>query len=160
MGVTVNGAKGFLSEKVANCDVVMLKIVDSPHAQSFRAQVKRVYAARKAVDAAVLGSEIEFVGCPANWGQVSLAVGDTALVFLKSISGCLYEDAWRGHMVVEQIDGETYAVFQHRELWLSTNVPTEIRDCSRQDPTRPYASAVRLDALEAYLLLLIAKTDA
>ncbi|AXW63844.1 hypothetical protein CJO94_18680 (plasmid) [Ralstonia solanacearum] len=149
----------FLSDKVASCDLVMAKIVDSPRQQSFRARVTRVYAARKGVDTGVLGTEIEFVGGPPHWGQVSLAVGDTALVFLKSISGLLYEDAWRGHMLVEQIGDEVYAIFQHRELWLSTDVPLSIRNFSRQDPKRPYASAVRLDVLEAYLLALIEQVD-
>jgi len=148
----------FLSDKVANYDLVMGEIVDSPRPQSFTARVKRVYAARKGVDAASLGSQIEFVGCPAHWGQVPLAVGDTALVFLGLTSGRLYEDAWHGHMVVEQIDSEAYAIYPHRQLWLSADVPTVIRDCSRQDPKRPYASAVRLDVIETYLLDLIEQT--
>ncbi|MBB6583671.1 hypothetical protein [Ralstonia solanacearum] len=85
--------------------------------------------------------------------------GDTALVFLKSVSGRLYEEAWHGHMVVEQIDGDDYAVFQHRELWLSPDVPASLRYCLRQDPKRPYASVVRLDFLETYLLALIEQMD-
>lgn len=151
--------KSFLADKVANCDLVMVEIVDSPQPQCFRARVERVYSARKGVDAASCGQEIEFVGSPPNWGQISLAVGDVALVFLKSISGRLYEEAWHGHMFVEQIDGEGYAVCQHRELWLSPEVPESLRACSRQDPKRPSASAIRLEALLAYLFSLIEKTD-
>ncbi|MGC5935123.1 hypothetical protein LDP04_25070 [Ralstonia pseudosolanacearum] len=159
MGTEMSNVKSFLSDKVANCDLVMVEIVGSPQPQSFRARVERVYAARKGVDAGLLGSELEFVGGPAHWGQASLAVGDTALVFLKSISGRLYEEAWHGHMVVEQIDGDAYAVFQHRELWLSPGVPASLRYCLRQDPNRPYASVVRLDVLETYLLALIEQMD-
>ncbi|MHA6912632.1 hypothetical protein ACQUJO_05750 [Ralstonia pseudosolanacearum] len=159
MGAKMSGEKEFLSDKVANFDLVMMTVMDSPRPQSFRARITRVYTARKGVDAGVLGEEVEFVGGPAHWGQVSLAVGDTALVFLKSISGLLYEDAWRGHMLIEKIGDEDYAIFQHRELWLSTDVPMSIRNCSRQDPKRPYASAVRLDVLEAYLLALIEQAD-
>ena len=150
--------KRFLADKVANCDLVMVEIVASPQPQCFRARVERVYSARKGVDAASCGQEIEFVGSPPSWGQISLAVGDVALVFLKSISGRLYEEAWRGHMFVEQIDGERYAVFQHRELWLSPEVPEFLRACSRQDPKRPSASAIRLEALQAYLFSLIENT--
>ncbi|WP_459204279.1 hypothetical protein ACQVRV_24280 (plasmid) [Ralstonia pseudosolanacearum] len=159
MRTEMSNVKSFLSDKVANCDLVMVEIVESPQPQSFRARVKRVYTARKGVDAGSLGSELEFVGGPAHWGQASLAVGDTALVFLKAISGRLYEEAWRGHMVVEQIDGDAYAVFQHRELWLSQAVPASLRYCSRQDPNRSYASVVRLDVLETYLLALIEQME-
>lgn len=155
----MSGTKSFLADKVANCDLVMVEIVESPQPQCFRARVERVYSARKGVDAASSGQDIEFVGSPPNWGQISLSVGDVALVFLKSISGRLYEEAWHGHMFVERIDGERYAVFQHRELWLSPEIPECLRACSRQDPTRPSASAIQLEALEAYLFSLIEKTD-
>ncbi|GLU34489.1 hypothetical protein WKR88_20555 [Trinickia caryophylli] len=155
----MSGTKHFLSDKVSNCDPVMVEILGAPRPQCFRARVTRIYAARKGVDAASLGSEIEFVGSPAHWGQSPLAVGNTALVFLKSVSGKLYEEAWHGHLFVEPIDGTTYAIFQQRELWSSTDVPASLRDCARQDPKRPNASAVRLDAVEAYLQALIAQTD-
>lgn len=122
----MTSAASFLSDKMANCDLAMVEIVASPRPQAFRALVKRIYSARKGLSSDLLGSEIEFVGAPAHWGQVSLAVGDTALVFLKSISGRLYEEAWRGHMVLEKIEGVVYAIFQHRELWLSSGVPASI----------------------------------
>lgn len=159
MGIFVHGAAGFLSAKVAGYDLVMIKVFSSTPPQYFRARVGRVYTARKGVDAGWLGSEIQFVGAPSNWGQVPLAVGDSALLFIKFISGQLYEDSWRGHMVVEEIDGDLYAIFQHRELWLSKDVPSSIRDCSRQDPKRPYATAIRFDAIEAYLLALIEQVE-
>lgn len=155
----MTGAKNFLEDKVAKCDLVMAEIVESPKPQCFIARVERVFSARKGVDATSLGRLIEFVGSPPNWGQTSLTVGDVALVFLKSISGRLYEEAWHGHMFVEQIDGECYAIFQHRELWLSPDVPASLRACARQDPKRSSASAIRLEALQAYLFSLIEHTD-
>ena len=80
-------------------------------------------------------------------------------MFVKSISGKLHEDAWRGHMVVENIEGIPYAIFHHKELWLNKGVPSSIRECSRQDPKRSYATAIRFDAMEAYLLSLIEKLN-
>lgn len=154
----MSGTGAFLSAKVASYDLIMVKVIDSPRPQSFRARVERIYTARKGIEAQWLGTEIEFVGCPPNWGQVPLAAGDVALLFVKMTSGRLYEDTWRGHMVVEEIDGELYAIFQHKELWLSSGVPSLLRDCSRQDPRRSYATAIRFDAMEAYLLALIEQT--
>ncbi|POA33801.1 hypothetical protein, partial [Pseudomonas sp. GW456-R21] len=85
----------------------------------------------------------------------ALIVGDQAILFVKSISGELYEDPWRGHMLVEQIEGASYAIFQYKELWLREDIPSSIRTCSRQDPKRPYATAIRLDVMEAYLSSVI-----
>lgn len=155
MDPSMTEAAGFLADKISACDLVMIEVVGLPRPQCLRAQVSRVYVSRPEISAGLLEPEIEFVGAPAHWGQVPLALGDTALVFLKAISGRLYEEAWHGHMVIEQIDGETFAIFQHRELWLAPGVPASIREYSRQDPRRPYASAVRLDVLEAYLQTLL-----
>jgi hypothetical protein len=155
-------SKGFLSGFLTDFShgLVMVEIVSSPRPQTFRARVKRVYAARQGIDPGSRGAEIEFVGAGVGWGLEALSVGDTALVFLTAISGRLYEPmSFVGHMVVEEIDGETYAIYQERELWLSAGIPATIRDCARQDPKRSYATAVRLDAMEAYLLTLIEQTD-
>ncbi|WP_374420565.1 hypothetical protein [Chromobacterium sp.] len=62
-------------------------------------------------------------------------------------------------MVVEEIDAVQYAIFPHKELWLSEEVPLEIRGGSRQDPSRPYATAISLDVVECYLLKLIERTE-
>jgi hypothetical protein len=156
MGDRKSGAAAFLSQMVAQNDLVMVKVMGSPRPQTFRALLKRVYTARKGIDASWLGSEIEFVGCPAHWGQVPLAVGDTALLFVKKLSNSgLYEAPWLGHMLVEEVDGDSYAIRHQRELWLSDGVPASIRDHSRQDPKRSNATAIRFDALEAHLLALI-----
>jgi hypothetical protein len=144
---------------VAQHDLVMVNVMGSPRPQVFRALLERVYTARKGIDASWLRSEIEFVGGPAHWGQVPLVVGDTALLFVSKCNGMLYEAPWRGHMVVEEIDGDSYAIRHHRELWLSDGIPSSIKDHSRQDPKRPNATAIRFDALEAHLLALIEQTD-
>ena len=78
----MTGAKNFLEDKVAKCDLVMAQIAESPKPQCFIARVERVFSARKGVDATSLGRLIEFVGSSPNWGQTSLTVGDVALVFL------------------------------------------------------------------------------
>lgn len=156
----MTGVKRFLWDKVADYDLVMVEVLGEPAPQTFRARVRRIYSARKGVNAASLGAEIEFVGCPPHWGQVELKVGETALVFLgNSSSGRLYEHPWRGHLVVEQIDGGAYAIYLHKALWLADSVPPSLSACMRQDPKRPNASAVQLDALEAYLTGLIEQVD-
>jgi len=43
--------------------------------------------------------------------------------------------------------------------WLSEGVPSSIRAHSRQDAKRSYATAIRFDVMEAYLLSLIEKIE-
>jgi hypothetical protein len=56
---------------------------------------------------------------------------------------------------VEDIEGDLYAIYPRKELWLSDDVPTLIRESSRQDPKRSYATAIRFDVMEEYLLGLV-----
>lgn len=151
----MNGKQEFLSEKIANNDLLLVEVVGSPRPQTLCVKVERVYSTRKGDESVTLGSEIEIVSSPGTWGDTALSVGERALLFVRLISGRLYEDAWRGHMLVEEIGDCMYAIFPYRQLWSSEDVPVSIKSCSRQDPKRPYATAIRLDAMEAYLIDLI-----
>jgi hypothetical protein len=134
--------------------LVLIRVLDSPRPQSFRALVERIYSARRGIDSACLGKEIEFVGAGGAWGQETLVVGDRALLFVRSTrgSGRLYEDSWKGHMVVEEIDGKAYAIIQFPTLWVHEDLPALVRKYSREAPGRPYWTAIRLDVLEGYLI--------
>jgi hypothetical protein len=144
----------FLLNKVESYDLALVKIVGVPGPQVLRAFVEKIYTAKKGMSLNFLGKEIDFVSSPGHWGNVALNVGDRAIVFLKSITGQLYEDPWKGHLILEDIDGVTYASFQERELWLRDEVPDTIRINSRQDPLRSYATAIRFDIFEKYLTYL------
>ncbi|KAB8053541.1 hypothetical protein GCN74_25270 [Janthinobacterium sp. FT14W] len=148
-------ARGFLAEKVENHDLVLLHVVSSPRPQVLRATIQRIYSAKRGIDQRYIGKEIEFVRSPGNWGDVALEVGERALVFISMVSDRFYEDTWRGHMIIEEIQGDLFAIYQHRELWLCEEVPEAIRACSQQDPKRPYATAILFGILEAYLIELI-----
>ena len=141
----------FLSDKMAKCDAVLLTVTDALHPQVLRARLLRIYCAGKAIQAAQEGDEIEFVHAPAVYGNVAIQVGETAVLFLSDISGRWYEDAWRGHMVVEDIDGVPHAIFPH--LVVSANAASP-SSRSIQDPKRAYARAIALDDLERYLRAL------
>ena len=101
------------------------------------------------------GDRFDFVHGPPHWGALALKLHDRAIVFLRSLSGRLYESAWRGHLLLEDIDGVPYAVYQHKELWLSPTLPQSLRCAAVQDPKRGQSSAIRLTELEAYLRKLI-----
>ena len=146
----------FLSGKVKTHDLVKISVIDSPASQVLRATVERIYSASKGINPRTLGQEIEFTRSPGHWGDVSLSIGERALVFVASISGRLYEDPWHGHMVVDEIDGCQYASFPGRDLWLRDDFPASLRAYSKQDPKRSYATAIRFDVIERYLVELIA----
>jgi hypothetical protein len=152
-------ALGIFSYSLADHDLVRVKIVGAPSRQIFRAMVERVYSTGKGAKVSFAHTEIEFVGGGGAWGNEELAVGERALVFLNAISGRLYEKSWRGHMVLEEIDGEGYAIFQAKEIWLNAGFPVVLRKLARQDPRRAYGSAIRFDVLESYLVDLIEIID-
>ncbi|CUI07026.1 hypothetical protein [Massilia antarctica] len=148
--------KAFLADKVAGHDAVLLEVLAEPAPQHLRARLITVYSARHGLAGQAPGAQIDFVHAPSSWGNTPLAPGDLAIVFLNTISGRLYEAAWNGHLLVDDIDGRPHAIYKHKELWLNEAFPPEIRAHARQDPARPYASAIEFDAVETYLSGLIA----
>ena len=145
----------FLSEKLASHDLVIVLITGAPRPHVFRANVERIYTCRKGITPEHLGSEIEFYSGPASWGNVPLRVGERALLFVRNLSGILNEYPWRGHMVLEETDGELYASLQFPEVWLREDVPTSVRQAARPHPAKGNWSIVRFDTLEEYLRELI-----
>lgn len=143
----------FLISKVSDNDTVLLKVLSAPEPQHFRATLLRIYSARHGLQGKRTGDEIEFVGGPTTWGNTSVKVGETALVFLRDIRGLLYENAWRGHMVVEEINGVPHAIFPHLAASADPDSPASR---AIQDPKRPYARAIAFDDVENHLRSLIA----
>lgn len=146
-----NSDEPFLIDKIEDYDALKVFVVASLAQQSLRVKVEKIYSEGKGAKRYELGSEIEYVHAPETWGNECLEIGQRAIVFLSEISGRLYEAPWRGHLTIEAINGESYAIFQHRELWLDKAVPLNIRESSRQDPRRSYTTAIKFDVLEVYL---------
>lgn len=88
---------------------------------------------------------------PGSWGAVPLVVGARALVLLRQISGRLYEDAWQGHLLIEEINGSDYAIFPLPELWLAAEVPEALRAAAVQHPKQPKATAIEFNAVQDFL---------
>jgi hypothetical protein len=151
----MNKQLDFLLDKVLKHDLVLAQVTSAPRPQVLRAKIERIYSTGKGIVYGFLNSEVEFVRSGGTWGDVALKVGEQALLFVASVSGKLYEDVWHGHMVVEDIEGSLYAIYPRKELWLSEDIPTLIRVASRQDPKRSYATAIRFDVMEEYLISLI-----
>ncbi|NTX48138.1 hypothetical protein HT749_32620 [Burkholderia cepacia] len=81
------------------------------------------------------------------------------LLFVHEVSGIFNEYPWRGHMVLEEVDGERYAPLQFPEVWLRPDLPEAVKAASRAHPTRRNHSLVRFDVLEAHLKALIENVD-
>jgi hypothetical protein len=138
----------FLSDLAENEDAVLLKIVGALGEQRLRAQVLNIYATRHGVNTGQLGKQIEFTYAPTTYGNTALKVGETAIVFMSDESGELHEAPWRGHMVIEDIDGEPHAIFPHLVVAPDATDPSAH---ARPDPTRPHASAISFALIEDYL---------
>ncbi|MFP5390201.1 MAG: hypothetical protein ACLGI6_01450 [Gammaproteobacteria bacterium] len=152
----MNDGQPLLFHKTRDRDAVLVTIVATLKPPALRAKVLKIYSARRGVTSDMLGREIEFDHGPNSWGNVEMRLGETGIVFLSSWSGRLTEDPWRGHMVVEDIDGAPHAIFPHMAPVAHTN---GLYHLSRPDPKRSYARAVPLDATEKYMRELIAEID-
>lgn len=143
--------KVFMAEQGLRCDAVLLEVRSAPEPQHRLARVLEVFSARHGVSGEMQGKEIRFIHAPSTWGNNPIKVGDTALVFLRSIGGRFYECDWNGHFLLENQDGQRFVVYKYPELWLSEEVPSSLREYIRPDALRPKASLVQLDALIRYL---------
>jgi hypothetical protein len=148
----------FLADQIGYCDLVKLRVIGMPERQHYTAKVIKIYSSDHGAVMFLADEEISFVGLPTTWGSVPLEIGDCALVFLRLLeSGKLYEFHWRGHLWLEEIEGETYAIYQEKQVWNKSYFPEELKSCAREDPKRSYATAIQFDALERYIVNLIAK---
>jgi hypothetical protein len=149
----------FLLESIKVNDLVMLSILDKPEPQEFTARILKIYSRKHGMESFSVNEVINFVGLPTTWGSEQLNVGGVALVFIKYLdtSKRFYEMFWRGHLWLEEIEGKTHAVYQEKELWNKDYFPEELKLYARQDPKRSYATAIQFDALERYIVNLIAK---
>ncbi|MCA7900535.1 hypothetical protein LGM39_14235 [Burkholderia cepacia] len=138
-------------------DLVVVSVIDSPSPHVFRAKIEQIYSCGKGITPDRLGTEFEFYSGPATWGNVPLQIEERALLFVHQVSGVFNEYPWRGHMVLEEIDGESYARLQIPELWLRDDLPEAVKAAAAPHPTRRNASIVRFGALENYLKGLIEK---
>lgn len=140
--------KPYLHETLAFYDAVQLKVLSNEAPQNQVAQLLTAYTARHGVARSMQGKHITFVHGPSSWGNDPLAPGETAIAFLHARDHTLYEKPFHGHYVIEDIDGEPHAIIPHLNTEGSRD---EIIIQSRQDPRRPYARAIKLSSLEAYI---------
>ena len=148
--VTRSTGLAFVDDKLARHDLVLCRVVATSGPQTLRAIAERVRSNGHGCSARG-GEAFEFVHAPGSWGAVPLAVGDRALVFVRGISGRLYEEASNGHWNVQTVAGEDVAILPAASLGGSTDLPDELRSVVRPAPGRPSSSAV---ALEPLLVLL------
>ncbi|OXJ00059.1 hypothetical protein CFB41_12735 [Burkholderia sp. AU33803] len=154
----MNVSESLYSAAVRMHDLVFVSVVDSPSPHVLRAKIEQIYSCGKGITPDHLGTEFEFYSGPATWGNVSLQIGERALLFVHQVSGVFNEYPWRGHMVLEEIDGESYARLQMPELWLRDDLPEAVKAAAGPHPTRRNASIVRFSVFESYLKGLIEKS--
>ncbi|HHL4081303.1 hypothetical protein [Burkholderia sola] len=149
--------KGLYTVAAESYDLVLVSVIDSPSPHVFRAKVECVYSSGKGITPDNRGAEIVFNGGPPTWGNVALQAGERALLFVRAQAGALNEYPSRGHMVLEDMDGELGARLHVPELWLREDVPEAVKAAASQHPTWRNASIVKFSVLESYLKSLIAR---
>lgn len=150
--------KGLYTVAAESYDLVLVSVIDSPSPHVFRANVERIYSSGKGIALEKLGAEIMFTSGPPTWGNVALQVGERALIFVREQAGALNEYPWRGHMVLEDMDGDLGARLHVPEMWLRDDLPEAVKAAASQHPAWRNASIIKFSVLESYLKDLIAKS--
>ena len=143
--------KVFMAEQGLRCDAVLLEVCSAPEPQHRLGRVLEVFSTSHGLSRDMQGKEIRFIHAPSTWGNNPIKVGETALVFLRSIGGRFYECDWNGHLLFEEHEGQRFVVYKYPQLWASEEVPPTLREYIRPDPQRAQASLVQLEALVRYL---------
>lgn len=150
-------SREFLLDRIKNYDAVFARVDERLAGQHFIINVERVYSNRQGGESVRAGVDIEMVSAPPVFGSPTLEVGDRAIIFIKPHLDVFYEHSWLGHFLIEEIDGRLYAIYKVENMWNRSDIPMEIRNASRPDPKRPHSSAIKLDALEGYLIMAISR---
>jgi len=101
-----------LRNKIRQHDALLMD-VRSLGQQRYRGRIVRCYSQRFAAPGGYPPKSLEFVGSSGSWGNRTLADGERAIVFMRWLgrSG-YYQDYWRGHLSLREVDGAVYACLQ------------------------------------------------
>lgn len=140
--------------------LVLLRVVDTTDPWGYTAVIEKDYSLDREFASPTPGRPRVLDFNPHPMGLMNQ--GDRALVFLywneerRGFEG-LHEEPVRGHLRVEALEGAEHVIFPSPRLWLSDDVPLELRGHFREDPTRPEASAIPFLVLDPYLRAVLAR---
>lgn len=153
MAAAIDNQFQFLQDQVTRCDFAaefrISKIIESTICVAKLREL--LYVKSLGSESELLRNPVKFVRAGAGWGNKQLESGQTALVFLRWNAGKLTEYPWRGHLVIEKINGVQCGLFQWPELWNHAELPTLIRENSMPAPGQSGMTAIKYDALKHYL---------
>lgn len=157
--------QGFFG-KLTGCDLVLARTTRFVQ-QAATANLGRVYRFKhlfKDPDTAVQHKQIEFVGGGGSWGEIPNYVGEVGFLFLDGSAKSIYQCSWHGHIPIERHDDGLWCLLYQIKLWEYQDVPSILRDNFKPSIQRLYEGQsfdtwVRFEALETYLMDLIAELD-
>ncbi len=142
----------FMYSRVKDLDLVLLSVEAEIAPQEFRGHIEHIYSSGIAIDRTYINKTIDFVGGADTWGNISLAQGNRALVFFTRIHGKLYEDHWRGHILLEDVEGKEYAFYDIDRLLENNLLPECLTKAVKHEISKPPLTAFDFEAFETYLI--------
>jgi hypothetical protein len=157
-------ASPLLREKVSRCDAVLMT-ARSLGQQQYIGTVEEVYSRRFEGPARYDAGPLSFVGSTSAWGNVPLADGERALVFINYLphSGRYYQDHWHGHFSLLERAGQLSAVANWHLLLPEQQSwgPAYLREAAfLLDENKPGKVAMPFALLEKHLLDELGKLPA
>ncbi|MDD2468368.1 MAG: hypothetical protein PHI97_30680 [Desulfobulbus sp.] len=106
-----NEPMSFLRETICKNDALLLT-VEEIQGQEILGKIEKIYSTRFEGPIKYSTGNIRFVGSAGNWGDVTLQLGEQALVFIEYIphSERYYQCYHHGHLSVVEVQGIQHAV--------------------------------------------------
>jgi hypothetical protein len=159
-----------LRDRFIRCDLVIAKVTHEHHEKGIKtAQVGRVYRTGNLFEdrnEALRTKEIDIMGGGGSWGETPTYVGEIGFLFLVAHlpNKRIYQSSWHGHIPIERHDDGLWCLLYQWKLWEQETVPEILRINSKPSYQRladgkPFDTWVRFEAMESFLMGLIADID-
>lgn len=151
--------KSFLIERLSMADLVMLSVENNPAPHHFEGRIEVVYKCSRGIESSLKDKIVHYICGPASWGNKSSVVGTRTLMFIDKKKDKFYEYPWKGHIDLEEIEGELHGVIRVPNKWDMQGIPFEIAEGVRTDPRCENHSIIPFRLLEPLLIQLITEIE-
>lgn len=157
----------FLAGKFEMCDLVLARIpkYDQQHGIVELGKIYRTKFLFPHRYFALGHKQIEFIGGGRVFGDISNYEGEVGLLFLCLLNNKIYQEHFQGHFPIERHEDGLWCLIYGVKLWELRDIPSSLADNCKPNRRRlnkqgqSFDTWVRFDALEAYLIGLIAEID-
>ena len=157
----------FFKAKLTSCDLVLAHIpkFEQQHGIVEFGKIYRTKFLFANRYVALEHKKIDFVGGGSAWSETPNFAGEVGFLFLCHLNDRVYQDSWHGHIPIERHEDGLWCLLYQVKLWEFQDVPISTKNNLKPNTRRrdneglPFDTWIRFEALESYLMELIAELD-